>query len=199
MTTDMRDKSILQKINEQILSSAFQKRFWEKVHKTDTCWIWTAYRSPKGYGTIGISIPVMYKVEAHRVSWIIAKGDVPDGLLVLHNCPGWDNPACVNPNHLWLGTNQENLQDLVNKRRKKAGIKDSSVGQPTRKVTPEIVRAVRAEWESSIDHPRGSLERFAEKFRLKYYTVCDIVRYKCYNSEPYKSNSTSSGQMTMNF
>ena len=83
------------------------ERFWSKVEKTDGCWIWMASRDPKGYGTFGFEGRVH---KAHRVAYILAFGEVPNGAHVLHSC---DNPHCVNPSHLRPGTHTDNMQDKV--------------------------------------------------------------------------------------
>lgn len=89
------------------------KRFWSHVLKTETCWLWEGQRRTKTrYAYFGFAGRTSV---AHRVSWVIAKGDIPRGLFVLHNCPGGDNPACVNPEHLWLGTQKENMDDARRK------------------------------------------------------------------------------------
>jgi HNH endonuclease len=89
-----------------------EQRFWSKVHKTDTCWIWIAAKWPNGYGHF--VLPTHHAL-AHRVAWELTHGPIPEGMYVLHNCPGQDNKACVNPQHLWLGTHQDNATDAIAK------------------------------------------------------------------------------------
>jgi hypothetical protein len=92
-----------------------QERFFKKVLKTDSCWIWVGCKFPSGYGSFSLRKDgLVVEQRAHRVSYILHKGDIPKGLFVCHTC---DNPACVNPDHLWLGTHQQNNQDKVNKKR----------------------------------------------------------------------------------
>lgn len=86
-------------------------RFWEKVNKTDNCWNWTGAINNKGYGRINIDGKSQL---AHRVSFEIANGKIDDKMKVLHSC---DNSFCVNPKHLWLGTQKDNLIDMAKKGR----------------------------------------------------------------------------------
>lgn len=81
------------------------------------CWLWTGHCNPKGYGVISIGERFYAKRRqlVHRVAWRIWRGDIPDGLFVLHEC---DTPACFNPLHLWLGTKADNNADCMCKGRR---------------------------------------------------------------------------------
>jgi len=86
-------------------------RFWPKVRKTRGCWIWIASVDGYGYGMIGLTGSSM---RAHRASWEFEYGKIPSGIYVCHDC---DNPPCIRPSHLFLGTPKENIQDSVRKNR----------------------------------------------------------------------------------
>ena len=81
------------------------ERFWEKVDKTDTCWLWTAYRCPLGYGRINVTSGAAPQL-AHRIAYELCVGPIPDGLELDHLCRV---PSCVNPAHLEPVTRRENV------------------------------------------------------------------------------------------
>lgn len=110
-------------------------RFWSRVRRGDPteCWEWTAGRGSDGYGQIRLH-GVRWK--AHRLSWELHHGPIPDGLHVLHRC---DNPRCVNPVHLWLGTDADNASDKAAKGRSTRGERNRWA-----RITATQVREIRA-------------------------------------------------------
>jgi hypothetical protein len=94
-------------------SSTMKEFFCKRINikDIDSCWVWTGIKNQKGYGRIRRN-KIWY--SSHRVSWELYFGEIPDDMLVLHKC---DNPSCVNPDHLFLGTNQDNMDDKVSKGR----------------------------------------------------------------------------------
>ena len=98
------------------------ERFWSKVEKGDPleCWEWTAFTLDDrgGYGQFRVGGASGAMIGAHRVAWELVNGEIPDGMCILHSC---DNPPCVNPGHLFLGTKTDNAEDRDQKGRTQKG------------------------------------------------------------------------------
>jgi hypothetical protein len=92
--------------NEGRPRSPVEDRFWSKVKKTASCWLWTGYIDQRGYGKMW-RFPQKAALVS-RVSWELHNGPIPEGMNVLHRC---DNPKCIRPSHLYLGTQSENMRD----------------------------------------------------------------------------------------
>lgn len=114
------------------------ERFWRLVAKGDGCWTWLGTKTCGGYGKIHVSGEARQSRRsawAHRVSWELANGPIPGGLFVCHQC---DNPSCVRPDHLFLGTNDDNMQDAKRKGRNAKGERHGMA-----KLSDEDVREIR--------------------------------------------------------
>lgn len=111
-----------------------EDRFWNLIVKTDSCWIWIGKKNVDGYGHI--KTLDRHTVAAHRLSWEIHYGKIPEGMKVLHNCPDGDNPSCVNPKHLWLGTQADNMKDMASKGR--------AIPVKGKVLTDDLVRSFRS-------------------------------------------------------
>ena len=145
---------------------ALEDRFWAKVDKggPDECWEWTAGKSSEGYGRISIGNREAGNVFAHRLSWKLHNGNIPAGIYVLHRC---DNPSCVNPRHLFLGTPADNMADMVAKERSAAGEKNSQSV-----LTDQIVLAMR----ELFDAGDTSTAEAGRRFGISYRAAWKIIR-----------------------
>ena len=106
-------KVFLRKNGGREKQCSLECRFWSKVDKKNNCWEWTAALFAKtGYGQFALTSK---KPEtAHRMSWMLTHGEIPNGLFVLHHC---DNRLCCNPSHLFIGTHKDNMVDMSQKGR----------------------------------------------------------------------------------
>lgn len=93
--------------------------FWSRLMHRDGCMVWSGSKNRHGYGT------VRYKgrcLLVHQLSWILKNGPIPEGMCVCHSC---DNPTCGKPDHLWLGTHKENMDDMTRKGRRSRKVTDA--------------------------------------------------------------------------
>jgi len=145
-----------------------EERFWRQVRKTPGCWEWTGKaKDHRGYGQIGMGGKGGKQELVHRLSYMLHKGPIPDGLVVMHAC---DNPRCVNPAHLSAGTISENVLDSVKKGRWKA-IPPMHCGedQHSSKLTADAVRLIRAS-------PDVSNKEFAARFGTNVTSIAKVRR-----------------------
>lgn len=136
----------------------FDERFWSKVDKSGECWQWTGH-TLNGYGKVMVyktgEKPVCWL--AHRMSYVLAYKAIPEDMNVLHRC---DNRGCVNPEHLFIGTQSDNLIDALKKGR-----------APGMKITEDEVRAIRA-------MPDKTLREIAEMFGISDAQAWNIRNHK---------------------
>lgn len=135
------------------------ERFWAKVNKTDDCWEWTASVTAQGeYGQFMLN---GRPVRAHRYSWELINGPIPRGLYVCHHC---DNPRCVKPEHLFLGTARDNNMDRQQKGR---GNYDFGERHRDAKLTPSTVIELR----QLIAEGVLSLREIGRRFGMSHNSV----------------------------
>jgi len=137
-----------------------KERFLSNVDHKNECWIWLGYIAKHGYGVSSYRSRTML---AHRLSWIIFKGELDNNLDVCHKC---DNPKCVNPNHLFLGTARDNVQDCFNKKRK------SHKGEkhPGSKIQEKDVIEIFHLRKIGFTH-----QKIADKFKLTQSCISNIL------------------------
>jgi hypothetical protein len=110
-------------------------RFWGRVKKGKGCWLWQGYKDKKtNYGFVNARRLLGAPTTAQRVAWMLTNGPITDGLHVLHKC---DNPPCVRPSHLFLGTQQDNNEDRDRKGRVARGDRNGSRTRPDRRAVGE--------------------------------------------------------------
>jgi hypothetical protein len=150
--------------------------FWARVDKdgANGCWEWTGARHANGYGHYSINrLGTHQNYKAHRFVYELLYGEIPGGLFVCHSC---DNKLCVNPAHLWLGNNSDNILDA-----KAKGRLDDRRGElnTNSKLTPEIIRHIRTQYD--LGATQSSL---STKFNLSSSCVCNIVHRRAWQHLP---------------
>lgn len=146
----------------------FLLRFWDKIKRSDNCWLWTASVNTQGYGQMWQRRTGQPKRKhaVHRLSYQLAYGPIPEGLSVLHRC---DTPRCVNPAHLFLGTQADNMTDMHKKARHCFG-----ETHPLHRLTESDVRDIRKRYVRYSKH--CNIYTLAEEFNVTFSLVAMIVR-----------------------
>jgi hypothetical protein len=170
----------LRKTNKFIPEPSTQEeiieRFWSQVRKGDGCWEWQSGRFSSGYGQYRVG---KKKVRTHRFAWEISNGSILVGMHVCHRC---DNPICVRPDHLFLGTPLENMQDRDRKGRRVQGriTPGALAGEnnPAAKITRQIAEQIRVEFGSK---PQPSKASIARKYKISQSQVRNIIEGRSWN------------------
>jgi hypothetical protein len=142
------------------------ERFWSKVDKSGSCWLWTRKKSKGGYGMFRPGGSREH-CGAHRMSWILEHGPIPSGLCVLHRC---DVRSCVRPDHLFLGTLQDNIADMVGKGRQRSLVGSA---HPNSKLTEEQVVAIRRQ-----KHNGATYDQLEKLFGVSRYCLHQVVNLR---------------------
>lgn len=158
-------------------------RFWMHVAVTEVCWLWSG-PTANGYGMMRDQGKHIY---AHRFSWELHREVIPNGLQVHHDCPTGDNPLCVNPDHLWLGTQDQNVRDCLGKGRMVSGWRlraQAGAGRgekhPGAKLNEAAVIAIRAR------HAVGDVtcNALAVEYGVSFSLIGQIVKRRIWTHLP---------------
>jgi hypothetical protein len=148
------------------------KRFWPKVEKSDGCWLWRAMVNPRGYGSFDVKMqdgkwrPRM----AHRIAWELTNGPIPDGMFVCHHC---DNPPCVRPDHLCLGTMRDNVRDMDAKGRRRTKAHAGEAHHATKLCDADVLEIRRLRKEQGLTYAK-----LGERFGVSLDMVWRVVTRK---------------------
>lgn len=139
------------------------EKFWKRVNKTEYCWIWMGAHQKDGYGILTYH---QKGYLAHRLSYELCNGLIPDGLYVCHTC---DNPSCVNPSHLYLGTQSDNMKDRARRGRNN----QTRANHPRAKFSEKEIEIIRTNYTGM----RGEQRRLARKYNVAESTIRSIVKF----------------------
>lgn len=153
-------------------------RLWAKTERVGDCLEWTGTRLPRGYGVI-YGGPERRKVYTHRAAYEVTHGPVPDGMYVCHKC---DNPSCVEPDHLFLGSPADNMQDMRAKGRER--YPSPGEAHPTAKLSDLQVEEIRSRYVREYQRVSGgsgwrsNAVELSEEFGISRSQVGRIVRHQ---------------------
>lgn len=139
-------------------------RILKKCKKTNKCWIWLGSCNQRGYGRLKVKKKLLF---AHRISYEIFKGDIPEHIHVCHTC---DNPGCINPKHLFLGTAQDNHDDMVKKERRKSDQGEANPGSKLKNIDVINIRYLLKN--------RGFVREIALKYDISTNAIYNIKNGK---------------------
>ncbi len=137
----------------------FQRHFWSRVVASGDCWLWMGGRT-RSYGHIWRDGRM---IRVHRLAWELLVAPIPEGVCVLHHC---DNPLCVNPKHLFLGTHADNRADCVAKNRHSVGERHGMA-----KLTSGEVRWIRKAYAAGLE----TQQELADRFGVSQYATWAII------------------------
>jgi len=155
----------------------FIEHFWSKVDKSlgsNGCWIWLMSVDSDGYGHIGRYDKL---IACHRLAYKLTFGSIPEGKSVLHSC---DNPVCVNPKHLFIGTQLINMQDCTNKGRRRPQSGENNSNATLRK---EDIRLIREVYVAGSRNGEGSSKALSKRFGVTSATIQRIVNGKLWKGQ----------------
>jgi hypothetical protein len=159
-------------VAERVHSSRVAARFWRRVQKGPDCWRWTGGKKRRPDGSLSYGVAGLGRRQqtalAHRVAWEIVHGPIPDGKVVCHDC---DNPLCVRPEHLFLGTRADNLRDMRQKGRGYVNSFPCGSAHPKARLTAEDVREIRTARADGV-----TLSALASRFGVHISTIGSIAR-----------------------
>lgn len=158
------ERAAIESIFDLIHGPTLRRRFWAKVKKGPGCWVWTGGCDQDGYGLVQASRPSTATLRAHRIAWQLHYGEHPRDRLICHSC---DNPGCVRPDHLFVGSPAENTRDAASKGRMARGERNAAA-----RLGPEQVKALRKEYRAG----GVSQVSLGRKYGISQSQVSVIVR-----------------------
>ncbi len=155
-----------------------EDRFWEKVYKTEGCWIWNAGTTKFGYGVFCVKRNGMRQMLlAHRYSFSLVNRDIADGICICHSC---DNPPCVRPSHLFPGTQYDNLLDMTNKGRRNSSHEQKGVLNHNSKLSEDDILKIKSLY------PQMSQQKIADIFGVCQAHISSILSGRRWGHETTK-------------